>query len=345
MSALSAAKAREVFIGHLTDLRYKAATIRGKLEYLKHFFRFAVEEGLEDLREVSTAHIECFLQSEREAISARTGKPFRSGTLLAVFGAVKLLFSALYQAELVLANPARDLSFRPREKSRLRAVFTEEEIARFLDGIDIHEALGLRDRAIFELMYSSGLRAGEVGKLDRGDIDLQARMLIIRDAKWSKDRMVPINEVAHAFLSMYLGSDGRPERPAFIGSNGKISARYLRERFHYHLANAGMQGKGLTPHSIRHATATHLLAHGADLRYVQELLGHESIETTVVYTNELFENLKRIYRTYHPRENALYREVDEEYRGRVARLVARLEDPRRPSNKRRRRKEAQAGKI
>jgi site-specific recombinase XerD len=345
MSALSAAKAREVFVGHLRDLRYKSGTIRGKLEYLKHFFRFVAMEGLEDLREVSTAHIECFLQSEREALSTRTGKPYRSGTLLAVFAAVKLLFSALYQAELVLANPARDLSFRPREKSRLRAVFTEEEIARFLDGIDIHESQGLRDRAIFELMYSSGLRAGEVGKLDRGDIDLQARMLIIRDAKWSKDRMVPINEVAHAFLSMHLGADGRPESPAFMGGGGRMSARYLRERFHYHLANMGLQGKGLTPHSIRHATATHLLAHGADLRYVQELLGHESIETTVVYTNELFENLKRIYRTYHPRENALYREVDEEYRGRVARLEARLEDPRRPSNKRRRRKERQAGKT
>jgi hypothetical protein len=80
------------------------------------------------------------------------------------------------------------------------------------------------------------------------------------------------------------------------------------------------------------------LAHGADLRYVQELLGHQSIETTVVYTNELFENLKRIYKSFHPRENALYREIDESYQARIQRLVARLEDPRRPSNKRWRRR-------
>jgi integrase/recombinase XerD len=343
MSALSAAKAREVFVQHLTDLRYKGQTIRGKLAYLKHFFRFAAEEGLEDLREVTAAHIEAFLQSEREAISPRTGGPFRGGTLLAAFGAVRLLFSALYQAELVLTNPARGVRLRSKEKARPHSVFSEQEIARFLDGIGVHENQGLRDRAMFELMYSSGLRAGEVGKLDRGDIDLASRMLIVRDAKWSKDRMVPISEVAHAFLSMYLGADGRAERPAFMGGGGRISARYLRERFHYHLANADLKGKGLTPHSIRHATATHLLAHGADLRYVQELLGHESIETTVVYTNELFENLKRIYRTYHPRENALYREVDEEYRARIARLMARLSDPRRPSNKRWRRKEGLEG--
>jgi integrase/recombinase XerD len=341
MPALNAAKAREVFVDHLKDLRYKAGTVRAKLAYLQHFFRFAELEGIRDLREVTTDHIEGFLQSGREAVSPRTGKPLRSGTLSSIFAAVRLLFSALYRAELVLANPARDLSFRSREKSRLRVVFTEEEISRFLDGIDIHESLGLRDRAIFELMYSSGLRAGEVGKLDRGDIDLEARMLIIRDAKWSKDRMVPINEVAHAFLSMYLGAESRAELPAFMGQNGRIGADCVRDRFHVHLANADLLGKGLTPHSIRHATATHLLSHGADLRYVQELLGHESIETTVIYTNELFENLKRIYRSYHPRENALYREVDEEYRGRVARLMTRLEDPRRPSNRRRRRKEGQ----
>jgi site-specific recombinase XerD len=180
-----------------------------------------------------------------------------------------------------------------------------------------------------------------VGKLDRGDIELSSRMLIVRDAKWSKDRMVPINEVAAAFLSMYLGSEVRPEQPAFVGQRGRISRYCVKCRFHHHLSNAGLEGKGLTPHSIRHATATHMLAHGADLRYVQELLGHESIETTVIYTNELFENLKRIYKTYHPRENALYREVDEEYRERLERLAARLEDPRRPRNKRMRRKAPQ----
>ena len=337
MPAVDVTRAQAVLVEHLKSLRYKAGTIRTKTAYLKPFFHFTAEQGITDLREVSAVQIQRYLEHQANATSLRTGKPYSPGSLLLFYNAVKLLFSALYQAELLLRNPAREVSFRPREKNRLRAVFTEEEIARFLDGIDVHQRLGLRDRAMFELMYSSGLRAGELGKLDRGDIDLGERMLIVRDAKWSKDRVVPISEVARSFLSMHVAPGGEPSNPAFLGLRGRIGAGCVAKRFRFHLKNAGLQGKGLSAHSIRHATATHLLAHGADLRYVQELLGHESIETTVIYTNELFENLKRIYRRFHPRENELYKEVDGEYRARVSRLLARLEDPRRLAQARRRR--------
>jgi len=337
MSALDERFSREVVTSYMRDLRYKESTIRTKLAYLPHFFRFIEKEGIADLREASAAHIEHFLAFEQEAICERAGKRYGSGTLLAVFAAVRILFASLYHAELLLTNPARGVRLRSREKSRLRPVFSEEEIAQFLDGIDVKARLGLRDRAMFELMYSSGLRSGEVGKLTRGDIDLGSRMLIVRDAKWSKDRMLPISEVAAAFMAMYLGKAGDAPRPVFEGYHGGLRAHAVEERFHHHLWRAGLEGKGLSAHSIRHATATHMLAHGADLRYVQELLGHESIETTVVYTNELLENLKRIYKQFHPRENALYREADGEYQARLQHLVDRLCDPRRPSNKRRRR--------
>jgi integrase/recombinase XerD len=340
VSALDAAKARSVLLQYMQDRRYKHSTIEGRSRYLEHFLRFATEQGITDLRDVNASLIERFLASEQQAVSPRTGLPYGRGTLLVTYGAVRLLFAALYQAELLLSNPAQEVSFKTRAKSGLRSVFTEQEIGRFLDGIDVRRQTGLRDRAIFELIYSSGLRAGEVGKLNRGDVDLGSRMLIVRDAKWSKDRMVPISEVAHRFLSLYLEGVSDPQQPVFLGQKGRIGAASLARRFHFHLKRAGLEGKGLSVHSIRHATATHLLAHGADLRYVQELLGHQSIETTVGYTNELFENLKRIYKRYHPRENALYREIDDDYQARIRRLVARLEDPRRPSNKRwRRRKE------
>jgi len=336
MPAVDATKAQAVLAEYLVSLRYKDSTIRTKTAYLKPFLHFVAVVGITDLREASAAQIQRYLEHQASAISARTGRRYSPGALLLFYNTVKLLFGALYQAELVLANPVREVSFRPREKNRLRAVFSEEEIARFLDGIDVHQRLGLRDRTMFELMYSSGLRAGEMGKLDRGDIDLGERMLIVRDAKWSKDRVLPVSEVAASFLTLHLKGMSDPQRPAFPSGKGRMSAACVAKRFRHHLANAGLQGKGFSAHSIRHATATHLLAHGADLRYVQELLGHESIETTVIYTNELFENLKRIYRRFHPRENELYREVDQEYRARVERLLSRLRDPRRLAQQARR---------
>ena len=335
-SPLDAAKAHAVLVEYLQSLRYKAGSIRTKIECLKPFLAFLAAQGISDLREVSPADIQRYLGGQANAVSPRTSRPYSPLTLAMFHAAVRLLFTALCQAQLVLANPARELSFRPAARGKLRAVFSEEEISRFLDGIDIHQPLGLRDRTMFELMYSSGLRAGEVGRLDRGDIDLAGRMLIVRDAKWSKDRVLPVNAVATSFLTLYLQGASDPKRPVFLGQRGRISARAVARRFQHHTAPAGLHGKGFTPHSIRHATATHLLAHGADLRYVQELLGHESIETTVIYTHELLENLKRIYRRYHPRENELFREVDPDYLARVDRLVARLEDPRRLAHKARR---------
>ena len=338
MPALELAAGTAVLVEYLQELRYREGTIRTKLAYLEHFEEYLAHEGIEDLREVGPREIERFIEWERQATSARTGRAYSSGTLLGAWSSVKLLYRALVQAELVLRNPTREVRLRLKDKGRPRRVFTEEEIGRFLDGIDVHRSLGLRDRAIFELMYATGMRGGEVGKLDRADIDLEARILIVREAKWSKDRVVPIGEVAHTFLSRYLAERGERAGPAFRGQRGRLSRSGIVKRFRIHLMQAGLEGLGLTVHSIRHAAATHLLAHGADLRYVQELLGHESIETTVGYTREQVENLKRIYRRYHPRENGLYREVDEEYRGRVGKLLGRLEDPRRLRTKARRRR-------
>jgi site-specific recombinase XerD len=345
MSGLDARKAKTVFDQYLTDLRYKKITIAGKQSCLKGFFTYLDQRGIKDLREVSALHVAGFFEELRGRTVARTGRAYSPSTLLGFQATLRLLFACLYQGELVLKNPVRELDLHLGGPGRPRAVFTEAEIALFLDGIDIHESMGLRDRAMFELMYSSGLRSSEVVKLNRGDIELESRMAIVRDAKWSKDRVVPVNEVAHAFLSLYLTDTAQGAHPAFLGARGRMSARSLRARFRHHLVNAGLEDKGLSPHSIRHATATHLLAHGADLRYVQELLGHQSIETTVLYTNEALENLKRIYKTHHPRENALWREVDEEYRRRAARLLARLEEPRLLAHRVWMRKRAMNGKL
>jgi integrase/recombinase XerD len=156
-----------------------------------------------------------------------------------------------------------------------------------------------------------------------GDYDAANRLLLIRESKWGKDRVVPVSQVAAAFVEKQIAGR-RKEEPMFGSRRFRLSQTRIRKVFKRRLKESGIDKPGATLHSIRHATATHLLLNGAPIRYVQELLGHESIETTVRYTHVLTENLKRIYRQFHPRENALYKEVTKEYVDRLAEFKAEL---------------------
>ena len=192
----------------------------------------------------------------------------------------------------------------------------------FLDSITGGEHRFLLKRAIFELIYSSGLRVSEAVNLNMSDIDFAGRILTVREGKGGRDRTVPFSEVAALFLKRYIGKGrkefvsairGLPEEPLFLSEYGRLSSVTVRKYFKEILEKTNIKRKRLTVHSIRHSCATHLLEAGADVRYVQELLGHESIETTVKYTHLMMENLKRAYRSAHPRENEYYEEIDEEY--------------------------------
>jgi integrase/recombinase XerD len=298
---------RNVFRAWLTDAGYNERTIRTKLAYLHDFLNF-VSGKVGDFREAGKDIIIEYVKHLEEKKSERTGERYSERTKAGMFGVVKLLFRCLYVSELILANPARDVEYKPLGKKTVREILSARQIAEFLDGIKTDGARGLQRRAMFELMYSSALRVSEVSKLTVGDIDFESRMILIRQAKWEKDRVVPVSDVAVKFLGAYLAGRTNKDERVFPFNGGWINRLFKKL-----LRKAGMYRKGLSAHSIRHCTATHLLENGADLRYVQELLGHESIETTCIYTHELYENMKRIYKTYHPRENEYFREVDDAY--------------------------------
>jgi site-specific recombinase XerD len=173
-------------------------------------------------------------------------------------------------------------------------------------------------------MYSSGLRINEVARLDAGDVDLSERTLLVREGKGSKDRFVPFSGVARDFLKLYLEEKGNArtaeDEAFFTGFHGRVKASWIREEFEKRINALGMKRENLTPHSIRHSCATHLLEAGADVRYVQELLGHEYIQTTVKYTHLMIESLKRVYKTFHPRENQYFEEIDREYLTQIGKL-------------------------
>jgi site-specific recombinase XerD len=304
-----------LFKEFLDSLGYKEETIHTRIEEAKYFFDYLKEyKQTEDLKGVNEQDVIDYLKYLKETVSPRTRKPYAHATCLHKISAVRLLFKSLVFNEFLPVNPARDIKLKERRAESERNILTRDEMNDFLDRIDVKASYGLRNRAMFELMYSSGLRSRDAANLDVGDIDFDRRLIVVRKSKFDKDRVVPISDVASKYLKEYLAGVTDRDRPVFLSRyKRRLASGSIGDRFRTLMQRFKMEKERVSLHSVRHSTATHLLEAGADIRYVQELLGHESIETTVKYTHVLYDTLRRIYRSYHPFENAFFREVDEEY--------------------------------
>lgn len=199
------------------------------------------------------------------------------------------------------ANPARAVATPKREK-HLPSVMQPSDVALLLDQPDSSTSLGIRDRALFELMYASGLRISELVGIDLDDIEVRARLVKVR-GKGSKERIVPFGSKAEEALRAYLPVRQVPpdENALFLNYRGeRITARSVRRLFEKYVRAAALRA-GLSPHTLRHSFATHLLNAGADLRGIQELLGHASLSTTQKYTHLNDWELLKVYKKAHPR--------------------------------------------
>jgi integrase/recombinase XerC/integrase/recombinase XerD len=202
-------------------------------------------------------------------------------------------------------NPG-DLLPSPKGESKLPTVLGRDDVASLLDRIPAHTPLEVRDRALFEIAYSCGLRADEIVNLDLDAPDFDAETLRVT-GKGSKTRIVPIGEPAQRALERYLATarhalGPRPEEKAlFVSRRGKrLSPSDVRRRLTRWVREAAVAGR-ISPHTLRHSFATHLLEGGADLRSIQELLGHASVSTTQVYTRVEPSRLQDVYAKAHPR--------------------------------------------
>lgn len=303
---------------HRKGLGLSRSTLKREHYFIQRFIRWLDER---DLRDIRREDLENYLEYLRNYISEKQ-KPLSLKSIETELVTLRGFFLFLYHNEYLLVNPAEDLPVNLKAEKKLRPMFAEEEINRFLDSISIQNAAALRDRALFELLYSSALRVSEALKLEVEHIDLEDRTCLLKEAKGRKDRYVPFSKTALKFLFFYLkkgrrkllkraGSEGK--KFLFSGTRGPLSQKTIRARFKHYLEDCTLEDKGYTLHSIRHASATHLLEHGASIRYVQELLGHTDLKTTQLYTRPGEENIKAVYRTYHPRENEYLEEADEEY--------------------------------
>lgn len=203
----------------------------------------------------------------------------------------------------IAADPARGLR-APRLPRRLPRTLPSLDLSRALDRLDASDAATLRDRALLELAYASGLRLSELIGLNRGDVDSRSGLLRVR-GKGRRERVVPAGDTALRALDRFLGAGGRAtgraDEPVFLGPRGsRLSGRTVQRVVGRRLAEVA-GGIGVTPHALRHSFASHLLDRGADLRAIQELLGHRSLGTTQIYTHVSQTRLRKAYGQAHPR--------------------------------------------
>lgn len=247
------------------------------------------------------------LKARVTGYNRKTPAPLSVKTLAAEASVLRSFFSWLVRRRVLLFNPAENLVLGDRTEPLPKTVLTEKEVQALLvtPGLD---AAGLRDRAILETLYSTGLRRAELCGLDLYDLDAAGELVRVRRGKGGKDRYVPIGAHALAALRRYL-HQARPElvatpkEPAlFVAttSGHRLGRQVLNYIVRKHGEAAGL-AKRVTPHVLRHTCATHLLQGGAGLRHVQAILGHASIATTQIYTRVAVEDLAAVHRRHHPR--------------------------------------------
>lgn len=226
-------------------------------------------------------------------------------TVARKLAAARGLHDHLVRSGAAAQNPA-ELLPSPKREQRLPRVLRRDEVATLLDRIPARTPLEVRDRALLELAYSCGLRADELVRLDRDDVDFDSETVRVT-GKGSKTRLLPVGEPAQRALSRYLETarpaleQRREERALFLSRRGRrLSPSDIRRRLGRWVREAALAGK-VSPHTLRHSFATHLLEGGADLRSIQELLGHASVATTQVYTRVEPSRLRREYARAHPR--------------------------------------------
>ncbi|HEX9501005.1 MAG TPA: tyrosine recombinase XerC [Thermoanaerobaculia bacterium] len=213
--------------------------------------------------------------------------------------ALRSFFKYLMREGTLESNPARGVA-TPRREKHLPSVLQSSEIASLFEIPDLSSPLGIRDRAWLELLYASGLRISELVGIDIDDIELRARLVKVR-GKGSKERIVPFGSKAAEAIRAFLDVRSSEEDALFVNYRGqRITVRSVRRLFNTYVRAASLRA-GISPHTLRHSFATHLLNAGADLRAIQELLGHASLSTTQKYTHLNDWQLIAVYKKAHPR--------------------------------------------
>ncbi len=299
---------KESISNFLAHFRYEKNasenTVRKYKEDLEQFRKFLNDTatGIEDPSEIDNLTIRTFMghlyrrELEKSSIARK-------------LSCLRSFFRYLYRKGKIKNNPAEIVS-SPKLERKLPVHLSEDEIMKLLSGIDTSDELGKRNRAILELIYATGIRISELEGLNLEHLDKQKRFVRVR-GKGKKERMIPYGEKASEALGEYLparrailkeaNEDTKDEKALFLNyKGGRLTARSTRRILKKVLKKTSLSA-GISPHALRHSFATHLLNAGADLRSIQEFLGHSDISTTQKYTHISTQELMKIYDDCHPK--------------------------------------------
>ncbi|KIL47707.1 tyrosine recombinase XerC [Jeotgalibacillus campisalis] len=292
-------EAKQQFVQYLqTEKNYSSLTIEHYIHDIDKFFLFLLKEGVDALEEVDEIHAKLFLMQLHQDKYSRASVSRKISSL-------RSFFSYLQREEKQRTNPMSYV-LHPKKEGRLPHFFYENEMEQLFLVCDGEKPLDLRNKAILELLYATGIRVSECTSIHLQDLDLTMGTLLVK-GKGRKERYVPFGDFARNAIKHYV-EEGRPElvkrdgmTSLFINHRGEpLTARGIRYML-TNLMNKTTLTASIHPHMLRHTFATHLLNNGADLRTVQELLGHSHLSSTQLYTHVTKEHLRKTYNSFHPR--------------------------------------------
>ena len=301
----------EAFLDYVTVERGLAVnTRRAYREDLAEFTGFLRRHKIEQAAAIDRPLITAFLLEQRQPGQTVRGQIRVTGlsvrSVARRLAAVRMFFRFLVREKLLVADPTQNID-TPKLARALPHVLDYAEVERLLNVPKLETKLGLRDKALLELMYASGLRVSEVASLTLGELNLEAGFLRVT-GKGNKERIVPVGKTAAGYLHRYfdearprLERERRARSEVFLSTRGsRLSTKTIWHLVKKHARAAGI-AKNIKPHTLRHSFATHLLNNGGDLRVIQEMLGHADIATTQIYTHVESVRLKGAHYRFHPR--------------------------------------------
>ena len=311
----------DAFVADLEARWYSKAMLAHARTVLWRFFDHLKEKRIRSVSAVTEAVITAYARKLKEMKSAATGKPYSVSTRRTHLYLIQRLFRFLERHQLVFADPTLNLVL-PSWKTLPKAALNQNQSRKLMATPDASTVRGKRDCAVLELLYGAAIRVAECERLDVRDIDLTRGLVMIRTGKGRKDRVVPIVGRAAAAVDLYL-REARPsmlkdphERALFITKRGtRLRVSIIQSLVRGNAKAAGLDIR-VTPHTLRHGCATHLLQGGADVRHVQKLLGHASIKTTALYADVTPGDLIKAVGKAHPRERTLRNRAKRSEKGR-----------------------------